>query len=150
MAKKSLAELEAAEALKKLAAEAAAAGKTLTEFALMSVRSLIGRIDAQIESINKQFGMSTAAPTISAPGLPSQPASYFQDLATSLVGSSSYAGMNVSQIATERARESGNRSLDVIVRIDSPSGDKFAQLVAESIQVAGRSGYSTTGAGQLP
>ena len=150
LAKKSLAELEAAEALKKLAAEAAAAGKTLTEFALMSVRSLIGRIDAQIESINKQFGMSTAAPTISAPGLPSQPASYFQDLATSLVGSSSYAGMNVSQIATERARESGNRSLDVNVRIDSPSGDKFAQLVAESIQVAGRSGYSTTGAGQLP
>jgi len=152
LAKKYLAELEAADALKKLAAEAAAAGKTLTEFALVQVRSLINRINAQIESINKQFGMpSTAeAPTVSAPGLPSQPASYFQDLATSLVGSSSYAGMNVSQIATERARESGNRSLDVNVRIDSPSGDKFAQLVAESIQVAGRSGFSTTGAGQLP
>jgi hypothetical protein len=152
LAKKYLAELEAADALKKLAAEAAAAGKTLTEFALVQVRSLINRINAQIESINKQFGMpsTAAAPTVSAPGLPSQPASYFQDLATSLVGSSSYAGMNVSQIATERARESGNRSLDVNVRIDSPSGDKFAQLVAESIQVAGRSGYSTTGAGQLP
>jgi len=152
LAKKYLAELEAADALKKLAAEAAAAGKTLTEFALVQVRSLINRINAQIESINKQFGMpSTAeAPTVSAPGLPSQPASYFQDLATSLVGSFSYAGMNVSQIATERARESGNRSLDVNVRIDSPSGDKFAQLVAESIQVAGRSGFSTTGAGQLP
>jgi len=152
LAKKLLAELEAAEALKKLAAEAAAAGKSLTEFALVQVRSLINRINAQIESINKQFGMpsTAAAPTVSAPGLPSQPASYFQDLATSLVGSSSYAGMNVSQIATERARESGNRSLDVNVRIDSPSGDKFAQLVAESIQIAGRSGYSTTGAGQLP
>jgi len=152
LAKKYLAELEAAEALKKLAAEAAAAGKSITEFALVQVRSLINRINAQIESINKQFGMpsTAAAPTVSAPGLPSQPASYFQDLATSLVGSSSYAGMNVSQIATERARESGNRSLDVNVRIDSPSGDKFAQLVAESIQVAGRSGYSTTGAGQLP
>jgi len=152
LAKKYLAELEAADALKKLAAEAAAAGKTLTEFALVQVRSLINRINAQIESINKQFGMpsTAAAPTVSAPGLPSQPASYFQDLATSLAGSSSYAGMNVSQIATERARESGNRSLDVNVRIDSPSGDKFAQLVAESIQVAGRSGYSTTGAGQLP
>jgi len=152
LAKKYLAEMEAADALKKLAAEAAAAGKTLTEFALVQVRSLINRINAQIESINKQFGMpsTAAAPTVSAPGLPSQPASYFQDLATSLVGSSSYAGMNVSQIATERARESGNRSLDVNVRIDSPSGDKFAQLVAESIQVAGRSGYSTTGAGQLP
>ena len=151
LAKKYLAELEAADALKKLAAEAAAAGKSLTEFALVQVRSLINRINAQIETINKQFGTPTsAAPTVSAPGLPSQPASYFQDLATQLVGSSSYAGMNVSQIATERARESGNRSLDVNVRIDSPSGDKFAQLVAESIQVAGRSGFSTTGAGQLP
>ena len=152
LAKKYLAELEAADALKKLAAETAAAGKTLTEFALVQVRSLINKINAQIESINKQFGMpsTAAAPTVSAPGLPSQPASYFQDLATSLVGSSSYAGMNVSQIATERARESGNRSLDVNVRIDSPSGDKFAQLVAESIQVAGRTGFSTTGAGQLP
>ena len=151
LAKKYLAEMEAADALKKLAAEAAAAGKSLTEFALVQVRSLINRINAQIETINKQFGTPTsAAPTVSAPGLPSQPAGYFQDLATQLVGSSSYAGMNVSQIATERARESGNRSLDVNVRIDSPSGDKFAQLVAESIQVAGRSGYSTTGAGQLP
>lgn len=152
MAKKYLAELEAADALKKLAAEAAAAGKTLTEFALVQVRSLISRINAQIESINKQFGMPTtaAAPTVSAPGLPSQPASYFQDLATQLVGSSSYAGMNVSQIATERARESGNRSLDVNLVINSPSGDRFAQLMAESIQVANRSGYSTTAAGQLP
>ena len=151
LAKKLLAELEAADALKKLAAEAAAAGKSLTEFALVQVRSLINRINAQIETINKQFGTPTsAAPTVSAPGLPSQPAGYFQDLATQLVGSSSYAGMNVSQIATERARESGNRSLDVNVRIDSPSGDKFAQLVAESIQLAGRSGFSTTGAGQLP
>jgi hypothetical protein len=77
-------------------------------------------------------------------------AEYFQDLATQLVGTASYSGMNVSQIATERARESGNRSLDVNVRIDTPSGDKFAQLVAESIQVAGRSGYSTAPNGGLP
>jgi len=76
--------------------------------------------------------------------------SYFQDLATQLVGSSSYAGMNVSQIATERARESGNRSLDVNLLVSSPSGDRFAQMMAESIQLANRSGYSTTAAGQLP
>jgi hypothetical protein len=149
MAKKLLAELAAADALKKLAAEAAAAGKTLTEFALGSVRSLISRIDAQIESINKQFGIPSAAPRVNAPGLPSQPANYFQDLATQLVGSSSYAGMNVSQIATERARESGNRSLDVNLLVSSPSGDRFAQLMAESIQLANRSGYSTTPAGGL-
>ena len=76
-------------------------------------------------------------------------AEYFQDLATQLVGTTGYSGMNVSEIATERARESGNRSVDVNVRIDSPSGDKFAQLVAESIQVAGRSGFNTAPAGSL-
>jgi len=76
--------------------------------------------------------------------------SYFQDLATQLVGSSSYAGMNVSEIASERARESGNRSVDVNLTVSSPSGDRFAQLMAESIQVANRSGYSTSANGGLP
>jgi hypothetical protein len=102
------------------------------------------------------LSMGGKLPTLTEDAGPSQPtfvpltAGYFQDLATQLVGTTGYAGMNVAQIATERARESGNRSLDVNVRIDSPSGDKFAQLVAESIQVAGRTGFSTTGAGQLP
>jgi hypothetical protein len=152
LAKKLLAELEAAEALKKLAEQAKAAGLSITEFALVQVRSLINRINAQIEKINKEFGLpSTTTATTSAPSAAtSLPASYFQDLATSLVGSSSYAGMNVSQIATERARESGNRSLDVNLLVSSPSGDRFAQMMAESIQLANRSGYSTTAAGQLP
>jgi hypothetical protein len=78
------------------------------------------------------------------------PASYFQDLATQLVGSSAYSGMNVSQIASERARESGNASVNVNLTVNSPSGDAFAQLIAESIQVAGRSGYNTTPNGGLP
>jgi hypothetical protein len=152
LAKKYLAEMEAAEALKKLAEQAAAAGKSITEFALIQVRSLINRINAQIEKINAEFGLpSTTMTTTNAPSaVTSLPASYFQDLATQLAGTSAYANMNVSQIATERARESGNRSVDVNVRIDSPSGDKFAQLVAESIQVAGRTGFSTTPAGGLP
>jgi hypothetical protein len=58
--------------------------------------------------------------------------------------------MNVAQIATERARESGNRSVDVNLTVSSPSGDRFAQLMAESIQVAGRSGYNTSPNGGLP
>jgi hypothetical protein len=58
--------------------------------------------------------------------------------------------MNVSEIATERARESGNRSVDVNLTVNSPSGDRFAQLMAESIQVANRSGYSTAPNGGLP
>ena len=149
LAKKILAEMEAAEALKKLAEQAKVAGLSITEFALVQVKSLIARINAQIEKINAEFGMSTtttAAPSAAA----ALPASYFQDLAVSLVGTTGYSGMNVSQIATERARESGNRSVDVNLTVSSPSGDRFAQLMAESIQVAGRSGYSTSGAGQLP
>ena len=152
LAKKILAEMEAAEALKKLAEQAKAAGMSITDFALVQVKSLINRINAQIEKINKEFGLpSTTTATASAPsGATSLPASYFQDLAVSLVGTSAYAGMNVSQIATERARESGNRSVDVNLTVSTPSGDRFAQLMAESIQVAGRSGYSTAPNGGLP
>ena len=170
LAKKYLAEMEAAEALRKLAEQAAAAGKSLEDFALFKVRALNTKIDdylqktalEMVRALNAQIaaliaslggvGKITKGGGGDDGGGVTIPlgAEYFQDLATQLVGTSSYAGMNVSQIATERARESGNRSVDVNVRIDSPSGDKFAQLVAESIQVAGRSGYSTTGAGQLP
>jgi len=152
LAKKILAEMEAAEALKKLAEQAKSAGLSITEFALVQVRSLINRINAQIEKINAQFGLpSTTTTSTSAPSAAtSLPASYFQDLATQLVGTSAYSGMNVSQIATERARESGNRSVDVNLTVSTPSGDRFAQLMAESIQVAGRSGYSTAPNGGLP
>jgi len=172
LAKKILAEMEAAEALRKLAEQARLAGMSLEEFALFKVKALNTKIDdylqntalemvralnAQIAAFIASLGGVTKTPaTTTLPSSPSSPAgvplgaSYFQDLATQLVGTSSYAGMNVSQIATERARESGNRSVDVNVRIDTPSGDKFAQLVAESIQVAGRSGYNTAPNGGLP
>jgi len=169
LAKKLLAELESAEALKKLAEQARLAGMSLEDFALFKVktlntkiddylqktalemvRALNGQIAAFIASMNGVTKTPSTSTSTSTPTFTPLPAAYFQDLATQLVGTSAYAGMNVSQIATERARESGNRSVDVNVRIDTPSGDKFAQLVAESIQVAGRSGYSTSAAGQLP
>jgi hypothetical protein len=150
LAKKILAEMEAAEALKKLAEQAKAAGLSITEFALVQVKSLISRINAQIEKINKEFGLPSTTTTSAPSGATSLPASYFQDLAVSLVGTPNYAGMNVSQIATERARESGNRSVDVNLTVSTPSGDRFAQLMAESIQVAGRSGYNTAPNGGLP
>jgi hypothetical protein len=169
LAKKLLAELEAAEALKKLAEQAKLAGMSLEEFALFKVKTLNTKIDdylqntalEMVRALNAQIaafiasmgGVAKTPSTTTLPSLPARaplPAAYFQDLATQLVGTASYSGMNVSQIATERARESGNRSVDVNVRIDTPSGDKFAQLVAESIQVAGRSGYSTAPNGGLP
>ena len=150
LAKKILAEMEAAEALKKLAEQAKAAGLSITEFALVQVKSLINRINAQIEKINKEFGLPSTTTTSAPTGATSLPASYFQDLAVSLVGTPNYAGMNVAQIANERLRESGNRSVDVNLTVSSPSGDRFAQLMAESIQVAGRSGYNTAPNGGLP
>jgi hypothetical protein len=149
LAKKILAEMEAAEALKKLAEQAKVAGLSITEFALVQVKSLIARINAQIEKINAEFGMPTTSTSAASAGT-ALPASYFQELAVSLVGTTGYSGMNVAQIATERARESGNRSVDVNLTVSSPSGDRFAQLMAESIQVAGRSGYSTAPNGGLP
>jgi hypothetical protein len=169
MAKKLLAEMEAAEALKKLAEEAKLAGLALLDFGISKVKALNTKIDdylqstalemvralnAQIASFIASMGgvtkTSSTTTSTSSPARAALPAAYFQDLATQLVGTASYSGMNVSQIATERARESGNRSVDVNVRIDTPSGDKFAQLVAESIQVAGRTGFSTAPNGGLP
>ena len=140
LAKKYLAEMNAAEGATKLAAA--------YDVALASIRGLISKIN---DFILKQGGTppTTITPSV-GPSFTPLPASYFQDLALQLVGTPSYAGMSVGQIATERARESGNRSVDVNLVVNSPSGDAFAQLIAESIQVAGRSGYSTTGAGQLP
>jgi phage shock protein A len=169
MAKKIIAEMEATEALRKLAEQARLAGMSLEDFALFKVKALNTKIDdylqrtalEMVRALNAQIaaliaslggvGKITKGGGDNGGGGVTIPlgAEYFQDLATQLVGTSSYSGMNVSEIATERARESGNRSVDVNVRIDSPSGDKFAQLVAESIQVAGRSGFNTAPAGSL-
>ena len=142
LAKKILAEMAAAEAAKKFAEN--------FNFALDAVKAMTAKINAFILSMGGKIPTLTSDMIEPGPSFAPLTADYFQELATQLVGTSSYAGMNVAQIATERARESGNRSVDVNVTIDSPSGDKFAQLIAESIQIAGRSGYSTTGAGQLP
>jgi len=169
LAKKLLAEMEAAEALKKLAeaarlaAEGLAAMNAATKnFYEELSKGLIGTfayLNMTFEQIlmerlreagKTSLGSIPLTMPKAGPTFTPLTASYFQDLATQLVGSSSYAGMNVSQIATERARESGNRSVDVNLLVSSPSGDRFAQMMAESIQLANRSGYSTAPNGGLP
>ena len=95
------------------------------------------------------IGLSPIIPRTSS-NFPSLPAGYFENLGTQLQGSSNYAGMSAAQITQERLRESGNRSVDVNLVVSAPSGNAFAQLVAESIQVAGRDGYSTSPNGGLP
>jgi hypothetical protein len=98
----------------------------------------------------KESGKTSIGGGMTGGGFTPLTASYFQNLGNQLQGSSAYAGMNAGQIALERARESGNRSLDVNLVVTAPSGNAFAQLVAESIQVAGRDGYSTAPNGGLP
>jgi hypothetical protein len=68
LAKKLLAEMEASDALKKLAEQARLAGLSLQDFALVSVRNLIARINSQIEAINL-LGLGTKTPTITSGGI---------------------------------------------------------------------------------
>jgi hypothetical protein len=168
MAKKLLAEMEAAEALKKLAEMARLAAEALAGINGATIKyyedlakSLVGSVNyfgmtyeqILMERLREagKIGLSSAPLTMpsAGPTYAPLPASYFQDLAVSLAGSPNYAGMSVSQIANERIRESGNRSVDVNLVVSSPSGDRFAQLMAESIQQANRSGYSTNPNGGL-
>ena len=142
MAKKLLAELEAAEALKKLADQAAAAGKSLTEFALIQVRSLVSRINAQIALIEEMFGMpkSTGKDGIASkdiyPSLMTEFYSGQQNITNPLAGT--YFG------------ETGRDPMPVEIRVSvDAGGDRLSQAIAESIQVATRSGYSTVPAGFL-
>jgi len=140
-----LAELEAADALKKLAAEAAAAGKTLTEFALIQVRSLINRINTQIETINKQFG-TTNTPGSVMPSTPMFPTP------SGPIGNIDYTvPISNAQAYAPGLTPTPMSYADVRLTIDvAQTGNRFEQLIAESIQAAGRNGYSTSAAGQLP
>jgi hypothetical protein len=156
LAKKLLAEMEAAEAAKKLGNSLSTAADLTIEYFKKLSESLVGTIGYLNMSMRqilderlRESGNRSLGGGMGSAFTPLTP-SYFQNLGTQLQGTIGYAGMSAGEISLERARESGNRSLDVNLVVSAPSGDAFAQLVAESIQVAGRSGYSTTGAGQLP
>ena len=157
LAKKLLAEMEAAEAAKKLATSFTAIGDATIEYFKKLSESLVGTMGYFNMSMQqilaerlKESGKTSIGGGMTGGGFTPLTASYFQNLGTQLQGSSAYAGMSAGQIALERARESGNRSLDVNLVVSAPSGNAFAQLVAESIQVAGRDGYSTAPNGGLP
>ena len=157
LAKKLLAEMEAAEAAKKLATSFTAIGDATIEYFKKLSESLVGTMayfNMSMQQILaerlKESGKTSLGGGMTGGGFTPLTAGYFQNLGTQLQGSSAYAGMSAGQIALERARESGNRSLDVNLVVSAPSGNAFAQLVAESIQVAGRDGYSTAPNGGLP
>jgi hypothetical protein len=158
LAKKLLAEMAAAEAANKLATSFTAVGDATIEYFKKLSESLVGTMayfNMSMQQILaerlKESGKTSLGGGITGGGFTPLTASYFQGLGSQLQGSSAYAGMSAGEISLERARESGNRSLDVSLTVNTAqTGDRFAQLIAESIQVANRSGYSTSAAGQLP
>jgi len=157
LAKKILAEMEAAEAAKKLATSFTAVGDATIDYFKKLSESLVGTMayfNMSMQQILaerlKESGKTSLGGGMTGGGFTPLTAGYFQSLGSQLQGSSAYGGMSAGQISLERARESGNRSLDLNVVVSAPSGNAFAQLVAESIQVAGRDGYSTAPNGGLP
>jgi hypothetical protein len=64
-----------------------------------------------------------------------------------------YSGQNqvTNPFAGSYYGETGRDPMPIQITVDtSQTGDRFAQLIAESIQVANRSGYSTAANGGLP
>ena len=162
LAKKLLAELEAAEALKKLAEEARLAGLSLLDFGIVKVKTLSNKIDTYIEDLaittirelNARIAamlakFSLTPQTMTAPIAPTSPyASYTVPQAIEKVQDtnariqdflSGFPGFGVQ-------KSSAPAPMEIRVTVDA-SGDRMSQAIAESIQVATRSGYSTVPAG---
>ena len=162
LAKKYLLELEAAEALRKLAEQAKLAGMTLEEFGIFKVKTLSNKIDTYIEDLAittiRELNARIAAmlakfnltpPTMTAAPAPVSPlASYTVPQAIEKVQEtntriqdflSGFPGFSTQRSSTQAP-------MDIRVTVDA-GGDRLSQAIAESIQVATRSGYSTVPAG---
>ena len=162
LAKKLLAELEAAEALKKLAEEARLAGLALLDFGILKVKTLSNKIDTYIEDLaittirelNARIAamlakFSLTAPVMTAPTAPTSPyASYTVPQAIEKVQDTNARIQEfLSGYSTGGVQRSSSQSpMDIRISIDA-GGDRLSQAIAESIQVATRSGYSTVPAG---
>ena len=142
LAKKLLAEMEAAEAAKKLAAT--------YETALASIRSLISRIN---DFILKQGGTPpTAAPTysfaLSTAQATNEKIATFENKVALESTRELNSRLNEFLSQNNAQRSSSQAPMDIKVTVDA-GGDRLSQAIAESIQVATRSGYSTVPAGFL-
>ena len=136
LAKKILAELEAAEAAKKLAAS--------YDTALTSIKSLISRIN---DFVLKQGGTppAAAAPTYSFALSTVQATNEKIAAFENKVGLESTRELNsrINDFLMGNAqRTSSQNQMDIKVTVDA-GGDRLSQAIAESIQVATRSGYSS-------
>jgi hypothetical protein len=165
LAKKYLAELETTEALRKLAEQAKLAGMSLEDFALFKVKSLNTKIDdylqntalEMVRALNAQIAAfiaslggvktptSTAAPTYSYALSTAQATNEKIAAFENKVAMESTQDLNsrINQFLSQNAqRTTAQAPMDIRLTIDGGS-DKLSQAIAESIQVATRSGYST-------
>jgi hypothetical protein len=153
LAKKILAELAAAEATKKFAAS--------FDAALSSVMALTARINAfilkeggKLPSSGATGGQISYDTALSVARATNTRIENFLDqfdsssTAATVMENSSVIGPNFDagrfRMGEERSMQGINITIDT-----AQTGDRFAQLIAESIQVAGRNGYSTTANGSL-
>jgi len=165
LAKKYLAELEATDALRKLAEQAKLAGMSLEDFALFKVKTLNTKIDdylqntalEMVRALNAQIAAfiaslggvktptSTAAPTYSYALSTAQATNEKIAAFENKVAMESTQDLNsrINQFLSQNAqRTTAQAPMDIRLTIDGGS-DKLSQAIAESIQVATRSGYST-------
>jgi hypothetical protein len=165
LAKKYLAELEATEALRKLAEQAKLAGMSLEDFALFKVKTLNTKIDdylqntalEMVRALNAQIAAfiaslggvktptSTAAPTyayaLSTAQATNEKIAAFENKVA--MESTQELNSRINQFLSQNAqRTTAQAPMDIRLTIDGGS-DKLSQAIAESIQVATRSGYST-------
>jgi hypothetical protein len=167
LAKKLLAELEAAEALKKLAEQARLAGMSLEDFGIMKVKNLSNKIDTYIEdlgiSVIKEINariiamlakFNMAAPATAATGQtftgPSG-ATYTAPQVQAAILDTKELNSRINDFLGGFGmggvqRSSSQNQMDIKVTVDA-GGDRLSQAIAESIQVATRSGYSTVPTG---
>jgi len=143
LAKKLLAEMEAAEAAKKLAVALGSVGDATTEYFKKLAESLVGTMgyfNMTLQQILaerlKEFGNRTLMnPNPAIPGL-SSVAGYAMDSAAKYTQTNPYAGTYQGETGRDPM------PVEIKVTVDA-GGDRMSQAIAESIQVATRSGYST-------
>jgi len=172
LAKKYLAELEATEALRKLADQAKLAGMSLEDFAIKQVKTLNAKIDdyvtnmvldlvrdlnARISALLAKFNFTSpssggggggggdddGSDIIYTPAVQKLAIESTKNLNNKIQDYlSNFPGFGVQ-------KSSNQQSMDIRVTVDTAgSGDKLSQAIAESIQIATRNGYSTVPAGQ--
>jgi hypothetical protein len=153
LARKLLAELEAIEALKKLAEQARLAGMTLEEFGIFKVKTLSNKIDTFIE----EFAITTirelnarVAATLAKFGMgKSEDAKppYESFTPPEAIEKIKDTNQKIDDFLKQfpgfdlASSSSSQEPMNIKVTVDA-SSDRLSQAIAESIQVATRSGYS--------